>query len=129
MRAVEDPSLVEELAPPGMPLEVCPTSNVCLGVVPRAREPLLRPPLRAGVALSVNSDDPAFFNTNLTREYLRLHQTFGYTSVELAGLVLGALRQSFLPEDRRAALEEGFLRQFDALGRELFGAPVEAPVT
>ena len=84
---------------------------------------------RAGLALSVNSDDPAFFNTNLTLEYLRLHQTFGYSPAELAGFSLAALRQSFLPEADKAALEESFRQQFDALGRELFGAPVEAPVS
>jgi adenosine deaminase len=77
----------------------------------------------------VGSDDPAFFNTNLTRELLRLHQAFGYSPAELAGLSLAALRHSFLPEARRRGLEEKFHDQFDALGRELFGAPVEAPVS
>ncbi len=129
VRAVDDPALVEELRASQIPLEVCPTSNLCLGVAPDlARHPFDRL-YRAGVALSVNSDDPAFFNTNLTREYLKLHQTFGYTPAQLAGLSLAALRQSFLPEEEKAALEEKFRQQFDALGRELFGAPVEAPVS
>jgi adenosine deaminase len=84
---------------------------------------------RSGVALSVNSDDPAFFNTNLTREYLHLHQAFGYTAAQMAGLSLTAVRQAFLPEAERTAMEESFRRQFDILGQELFGAPVEPPVT
>jgi adenosine deaminase len=129
VRAIEDPSLVEELRAAHIPLEVCPTSNLCLRVFPDLASHSFDRLYRAGVPLSVNSDDPSFFNTNLTREYLLLHQTFGYTPAELAGLVLSALRQSFLPEDRRAALEESFHRQLDVLGRELFGAPVEAPVT
>ena len=129
VRSIDDPALVEELRTSQIPLEVCPTSNVCLGVAPDyASHPFDRL-YRAGVALSVNSDDPAFFNTNLTREYLRLHQTFGYSPAELAGLSLAALRQSFLPEERRAAMAETFRERFDALGRELFGAPVEAPVS
>ncbi|HEX9942945.1 MAG TPA: adenosine deaminase [Thermoanaerobaculia bacterium] len=129
VRAVEDPSLVEELRAARIPLEVCPSSNVCLGVAPDyASHPFDRL-YRAGVALSVNSDDPAFFNTNLTLEYLRLHQAFGYTPAELAGLSLEALRQSFLPEPEREALAESFREHFDALGRELFGAPIEAPVS
>ena len=99
-------------------------------MVPDLAEPPLRPPLpRRALALSVNSDDPAFFNTNLTLEYLRLHQTFGYSPAELAGLSLAALRQSFLPEAETAALEESFRQQFDVLGKELFGAPVEPPVS
>ncbi|HEY4596229.1 MAG TPA: adenosine deaminase, partial [Thermoanaerobaculia bacterium] len=115
VRAVEDPALVEELRAAQIPLEVCPTSNVCLGVAPDlAGHPFDRL-YRAGLALSVNSDDPAFFNTNLTREYLRLHQTFGYSPAELAGLSLAALRQSFLPEPERQTLEERFRQQLDAL--------------
>jgi adenosine deaminase len=129
VRAVEDPSLVEELKAAQVPLEVCPSSNVCLGVVPDYASHSFDRLYRAGVALSVNSDDPAFFNTNLTLEYLRLHQTFGYSPAELARLSLGALRQSFLPEADRDRLEESFRRQFDTLGRELFGAPIEAPAS
>jgi adenosine deaminase len=129
VRAVEAPSLVEELRRAQIPLEVCPSSNVCLGVASDyASHPFDRL-YRSGVTLSVNSDDPAFFNTNVTREYLRLHQAFGYTPAELAGFSLGALRQSFLPEPEREALEESFHQQFDALGRELFGAPIETPVS
>lgn len=129
VRAVEDPALVEELRAAHIPLEVCPTSNLCLGVVHDLEHHPFDRLYRSGVALSVNSDDPAFFNTNLTREYLRLHQTFGYTPAELAGLVLGALRHSFLPEPERLLLEEKFRRRLDELGRELFGGPVVAMVS
>ena len=129
VRSVDDPALLDELRAAQIPLEVCPSSNVCLGVVPDyASHPFDRL-YRAGLALSVNSDDPAFFNTNLTRELLRLHQTFGYSPAELAGLSLAALRHAFLPADRREEMEESFREQCDALGRELFGAPVEAPVS
>lgn len=129
VRAVEDPLLVEELKSKQIPLEVSPTSNLCLGVAPDMPSHPFDRLYRAGVTLSVNSDDPAFFNTNLTREYLKLHQTFGYTTTELARLAYGALRQAFLPEADRPAMEESFRQQFETLGRELFGAPVEAPVS
>jgi aminodeoxyfutalosine deaminase len=129
VRAVEDPALVEELRAAQIPLEVCPTSNICLGVFPDLPGHSFDRLYRSGLALSVNSDDPAFFNTNLTLEYLRLHQTFGYSPAELAGFSLAALRQSFLPEAERTALEESFRQQCDALGKEMFGAPVEPPVS
>jgi aminodeoxyfutalosine deaminase len=129
VRAVDDPSLMAELRSAQIPLEVCPSSNVCLDVVPDYASHPFDGLYRAGLALSVNSDDPAFFNTNLTREYLHLHQTFGYSPAELAGLSLAALRQCFLPEPRRQEMEERFRERFDALGRELFGAPVEAAVS
>lgn len=129
VRAVEDLALMEELRDRQIPLEVCPTSNLCLGVTPDLPSHPFDRLYRAGLSLSVSSDDPAFFNTNLTREYLKLHQTFGYTTAELARLSYGALRQTFLPEADRVAMEESFRQQFDSLGRELFGAPVEAMVS
>lgn len=124
VRSVEDPGLVAELARRGVPLEVCPTSNLRLGVAPDLpRHPFDRL-YRSGVPVTVNSDDPPFFDTTLTDEYRRLHEAFGYTPAELAGFSLAALRHSFLPDDEKAVLEEEFRRQFDRLGRELLGAPV-----
>jgi adenosine deaminase len=125
IRAVDDPALLAELSEKGVPLEVCPSSNVCLGVVPDLASHPFDRLYRSGCRVSVSSDDPAFFNTNLTREYLRLHQTFGYSAAELAGLSLSALRQSFLPDEERAVIERRFREQFDALGRDLLGAVVE----
>lgn len=119
VRAVEDPSLVEELRDRRIPLEVCPSSNVCLGVFPDLASHSFDRLYRAGVPVSVNSDDPAFFDTDLSREYHRLHETFGYTPAELAGLSLAALRQSFLPEAEKAALETDFRERIDALSRGL----------
>jgi aminodeoxyfutalosine deaminase len=128
VRAVEEPALVAELASARIPLEVCPSSNVCLGVVPDlAAHPFDRL-YRAGVPLSVNTDDPPFFDTNLSREYLRLHQTFGYSAAELATFAIGAFRQSFLPEGERAALEERFRAEVEELGRELLGTELSASV-
>jgi aminodeoxyfutalosine deaminase len=125
VRAVEDPELLAELRDRGIPLEVCPSSNVCLGVYPDLPRHPFDQLYRQGCRVSVSSDDPAFFNTNLTREYLRLHQTFGYSAPELAGLSLAALRQAFLPDGERAALEQRFREEFDALGRDLLGTVVE----
>lgn len=119
VRAVEDPALVEELRDRQIPLEVCPSSNVCLGVFPDFTSHSFDRLYRAGVPVSVNTDDPAFFDTDLSREYLRLHEAFGYTFEELAGLSLAALRQSFLPDGEKAAMEADFRGRMDALAREL----------
>lgn len=128
VRTVEDPALMAELRERRIPLEVCPSSNLCLGVVPDLTHHPFDQLYRGGLQVSVSSDDPAFFNTNLTREYLRLGQTFGYDADQLAGLALGGLRQSFLPETERATIEERFHVQLDSLGRELFGAPIQPAV-
>ncbi|HEV3455271.1 MAG TPA: adenosine deaminase family protein, partial [Thermoanaerobaculia bacterium] len=128
LRAVEDPALLAELRERRIPLELCPSSNLCLGVVQDLAHHPFDQLYRAGLRVSVSSDDPAFFNTNLTREYLRLGQTFGYDADQLAGLALAGLRQSFLPVPERTALEARFHAELAGLGRELFGAPVQLPV-
>lgn len=124
VRAVEDASLIAELVARRIPLEVCPSSNVCLGVFSDMRAHTFDRLYRAGVPLSINSDDPPMFETTLTKEYERLRDTFGYSAAELAGFALAGLRQSFLPAAEKAALETEFRAQFRDLGEELLGAPV-----
>lgn len=125
VRAIDDPALVAELAGRRMPLEVCPGSNVRLGVYPSLAEHPFDRLRRAGVPVTVNTDDPPFFGTNLTREYLNLARTFGYGAADLAGLSLAALCASFLPDEEKAARETDFRRRFAELGERFLGAPVE----
>jgi aminodeoxyfutalosine deaminase len=91
IRAVEDDALLAEIAGRGVVLDVCPTSNLRTGVVPSLAEHPL-PRLRAaGVACTVNSDDPAMFGTDLEREYA-LAATLGVSPAEAyAAGVAGAL--------------------------------------
>ncbi|MGH9360543.1 MAG: adenosine deaminase, partial [Thermoanaerobaculia bacterium] len=124
VRSVEDPGLVDELARGGVPLEICPSSNLRLGVVKDLTSHPFDRLYRSGVPVTVNSDDPPFFDTTLTDEYRRLAAAFGYGPAELAGFSLTALRHSFLPAEEKAMLEQEFRRQFDELGRELLGEPV-----
>lgn len=124
VRAVEDPALVRELAQSRVPLEVCPTSNLCLGVFPDLPSHSFDRLYRAGVALSVSSDDPPLFNTTLVREYQELARTFGYSAEEMAGFALAGLQHSFLPADRKSRLEERFRQRFRELGKTHLGRPV-----
>lgn len=104
VRAVEDPALVAELAERGTVLEVCPGSNVALGVYPSfAEHPL--PALRAaGVRVTLNSDDPPYFATSIGHEYDLAAEHFGLGPSELAGLTSIALDAAFVDEPTRAAL-------------------------
>jgi len=124
VRSIEDPDLVAELAAKGTPLEVNPTSNVCLGVVPDlASHPFER--LRAaGVRVTVNSDDPPLFATTLTEEYRLLADTFGYDAETCGALALAALDASFLPESEKVEHRVAFRRELAALGEELLGRRV-----
>ena len=69
VRAVEDPGLLRELAGRGVVLDVCVLSNVCLGVAPSVAEHQLPRLLAAGIACTVNTDDPTFFGCELDAEH------------------------------------------------------------
>jgi adenosine deaminase len=124
IRAVGDPALVEELRLQGVPLEVCPSSNVALGAVASLAEHPFERLAAAGVEVTVNTDDPAFFDVTLNEEYRRLQRTFGYSAERLAGFSLAALRHAFLEPGERRRLEEDFRRQFAAVGEEELGRAV-----
>lgn len=112
VRCLEDDALVEELRQRQIPLEVCPTSNVCLGVVPSFAEHPLPQLLDAGLNITLNSDDPPMFNTTLTDEYLAAARTFNLDREQLIGLTLNAARASLLPPAKRTALEQELAATF-----------------
>ncbi|MGH9382644.1 MAG: adenosine deaminase [Thermoanaerobaculia bacterium] len=104
VRAVDDPGLLAELAERGIPLEVCPTSNVRLGVCPELGEHPL-PRLRAaGIPVTLNSDDPPLFGTTLNDEYLRVAETFALAPQDLAALATAAFEASFAAGAERQEL-------------------------
>ena len=115
VRCVEDPALVEYLRERRIPLEVCPTSNVCLDVYPDYAAHPLRRLWDAGLLIAVNSDDPALFGTDLNREYEVLVDHFGFSADELEQVSLNGLHASFLPEPDKAQLEAEFCAQFAQL--------------
>jgi adenosine deaminase len=105
VRAIEDPALVVRLAESGTVLEVCPGSNVALGLCDWPGHPIER--LRAaGVRLTVSTDDPPFFRTTMTREYERLSETFGWGDEEFRRLAEVAATAAFCDEATRTHLRE-----------------------
>src|SRR5215468_735164 len=119
VRCLEDPELVAELRDRQIPLEVCPTSNVCLGVAPSLAEHPLPRLLDEGLYLTINSDDPPMFNTTLTDEYLRAAQILGCGAETIEQLAINAVRASLLPEAARADMERRFHTGFAQLREEL----------
>jgi len=115
VRSVEDPALVAHLAERRIALEVCPTSNLCLGVcADLAAHPLHR--LRdAGVIVTINSDDPPLFNTTLNDEVALLATGFGLDVGTIDQILLDGVRASFLPPEEKAALEARFQSEMAAI--------------
>lgn len=94
--AAQDPRLLEHLAERQIPLEVCPTSNVCTRSVPSLAEHPLPALVAAGVPVTINSDDPPMFSTTLNHEYLVAAQLLGLDEAGVAELSRSAVRASFL---------------------------------
>ncbi len=115
VRCLEDPALVDELRIRQIPLEVSPTSNVCLKVVPDlAHHPLPRL-LAEGLYITLNSDDPPMFNTTLTQEYLAVCDTFGFGVETVEQLLINGIRALLLPIQDKKALEKHFIEEFSRL--------------
>jgi aminodeoxyfutalosine deaminase len=121
VRCAEDPVLVEYLRERQVPLEICPTSNICLGVYPGYEAHPLRRLWDAGLLVTVNSDDPPMFGTDLNHEYEVLVDHFGFDAGELEQVSLNGLRASLLAQADKTRLEGEFRAQFARLRAELAG--------
>lgn len=103
LSAIQDDALLQELKARSIGLELNPTSNVRTGVCPTFAAHPLRRYFDQGLLVTLNSDDPAFFGSDLAREYLLAHTQQGFTRNELRQLAANAFRASFLPETGRSA--------------------------
>jgi len=115
VRSVEDPDLVAYLREHQVPLEVCPTSNLCLGVYDTYEQHPIRRLWDQGLYITLNSDDPPMFNTDLVAEYRALAHHLGFDAGELEQLGLNALQACYLPASRKAEMERTFLGEFATL--------------
>ena len=117
--AIHDAELLAYLAQTQIPLEVCPTSNVALGVAPSFREHPLPRLMQHGLNVTVNSDDPPMFNTTLTQEYHQCVEHFGFDLATIEQLVMNAVRVTLLSKMERARMEVEFRTRFDSLRQQL----------
>jgi adenosine deaminase len=105
IRAVEDPALLDHLRDRGVTLEICPTSNLRLGLVSSPGVHPLRRLVEHGVPVTINSDDPMLLDTDLSRELVLAAQLLGDGVRAMPRLMAAAARAAFLPEEERRALE------------------------
>jgi adenosine deaminase/aminodeoxyfutalosine deaminase len=101
--AIQDESLLAELKNRGIAVELNPTSNVRTGVCSAFAVHPLRRYFDRGLLVTLNSDDPAFFGSDLANEFLLAHTQQGFTRDELRQLAANSIRASFLPENEKSA--------------------------
>jgi len=106
VRAIEDNALVDELAEKEIVLEVCPGSNIALGLYPTWRKHPIAELDRRGVKVTVSTDDPPFFQTTMTREYDRLAEAFDWDEGQFRRIGQTALDAAFCDGDTRAAIKK-----------------------
>jgi len=104
VRAIEDARVVRRLAETGIVLEVCPGSNLALGLFASWAEHPVEALRRAGVRVALGSDDPPFFHTTIGAEYEGVARAFGLDDAAMASVTRTALEAAFCDAPTRAAL-------------------------
>ncbi|WP_083078740.1 adenosine deaminase [Actinobaculum suis] len=100
VRAAEDPALLEQIVAAGISLEVCPASNISLGVYPEEEAVPLRTLYDAGAEIALGADDPLLFLSRLTDQY-EMARRLGFSDPELAELARRSIRASFASENSK----------------------------
>lgn len=116
---IQDPELIEFLKQKQIPLEICLTSNICMGVFLNFKAHPFRSLWDSGLFLTINSDDPALFDTDLNNEYKILVDHFDFDINDLEKISLNGVHASFLPTDQKQKLDKLFKAEFVKLRKEL----------
>ncbi len=111
VRSEEDPKLMQRIIDAGIPLTVCPLSNLRLCVVDDLAQHNLARLLRRGAMVTINSDDPAYFGGYIGDNYMACATKLGLEKQELVALARNSIQAAFLPEDAK----QGWLQRLDSM--------------
>ncbi|WP_319411515.1 adenosine deaminase [uncultured Cohaesibacter sp.] len=106
VRSIEDADLVKRLAAENITLEVCPHSNIALGLYPSLQVHPLKALMEADVLTTISSDDPPFFSTSIGKEYDEMQAVQGWGRDVMEGFTRRSLEAAFLDEESRRSLLE-----------------------
>ena len=114
--SIQDEKLMQELAAKKIPLEICVTSNVFTKkLVTEAKDHPVKKFFDKNIIVTVNTDDPAFFNTSLVNEYWILHKELGFSMDEIKTLILNGFDAAFCSKQKKTAykkaVEEAWLKK------------------
>ena len=121
VRCIEDQKLVRKLAQKQIPLDVCITSNVRLGVVSNYKQHPIRYLWDAGLFITIGADDPSLFDSNLNQEYNHLIDDYHFTINELERVSLNGIKASLLLPQEKQSFIQKFRSEFASLRKKIFG--------
>jgi len=116
--AIHEPKLMEHLKKRNIAIETCPTSNVKTRIVDTIKNHPIRVFNEFGLAVTVNTDDPSIFATDMNNEYLQLHRQLGFSLEELFRLSLNGVNSSFLPKESKSKMLKSFTKTYDRMLNE-----------
>ncbi len=116
--AAEEPKLLEALRTRGVAIETCPISNLRTAAIKKFQDHPIKRFIENGIKVSVNSDDPPMFGTDMNNEYLQLYKEQNFKLVELFRISLDSVETSFLPEKRKEEFRREFWREYERLTNE-----------
>jgi adenosine deaminase len=116
--AVNEPKLLERLKKRDITIETCPTSNVRTRVVRAFKSHPVKVFHDFGLTVTVNTDDPSMFGTDMNNEYLQLHRQLGFSLSELFKLSLNAVNSSFMSEKTKSKTRESFIKTYNRMLNE-----------
>jgi adenosine deaminase len=120
LSAITDPRLMDYLVARNTTVETCPTSNVRIGMIPSLERHPIRAFIERGLNVTVSTDDPAMFDTDMNNEYLQLYHRLNFTISELFKLSLNAVESSFGQQEQRIKMREAFLKKYQHLLNKSF---------
>lgn len=106
VRCVEDAQLLERVAREGIPLTVCPLSNLYLKVISKMEDHTLPKLLEAGLKVTLNSDDPAYFGGYMNDNFLAVQEAFDLTRDQWVSMTENAINATFISAERKAELHK-----------------------
>ncbi|MFX1607211.1 MAG: adenosine deaminase [Promethearchaeota archaeon] len=117
--ARDDPELIALLKESQIGIEMSPMSNVRTGVVESIKDHPIREFYDKGLLVTVNSDDPSLFHTDLNNEYLQIHKHLGFSLSELFQLSLNGIKTAFIDQSRRKKLRDSFTAEYNQIMNQI----------
>ncbi len=103
-RSLDDDQLIKYIAEKQIPLTVCPLSNLELKVVEDLKDHPLLQLMEAGVMVTINSDDPAYFDGYMNENYIQIATALNFSKKQIAQLAKNSFKASFLPDKKKEKL-------------------------